>query len=247
MELKLSQEFLTENDCYQAGRKIVPKGIMVHSTGVAQPDPQVFIRRWNKPGVEVCVHAFVARDEVIQTLPWNWRGWHCGSGSKGSANNTHISFEICEDGLTDKAYFQQVYQGAVELTAQLCRTYGLNPTQDGVVICHCEGHERGLASNHGDVMHWFPRFGKSMDTFRADVARAMEGGEDLTEEQVRTIVRDEVAKLQAQQAAQPVSDWAKELLAEAVAQGITDGKRPQAPATRQEVALMVQAGLKSKQ
>ena len=39
MELKLSQEFLTENDCYQAGRKIVPKGIMVHSTGVAQPDP----------------------------------------------------------------------------------------------------------------------------------------------------------------------------------------------------------------
>ena len=51
MELKLSQEFLTENDCYQAGRKIVPKGIMVHSTGVAQPDPQVFIRRWNKPGL----------------------------------------------------------------------------------------------------------------------------------------------------------------------------------------------------
>ena len=96
MELKLSQEFLTENDCYQAGRKIVPKGIMVHSTGVAQPDPQVFIRRWNKPGVEVCVHAFVARDEVIQTLPWNWRGWHAGSGKNGSANNTHISFECCE-------------------------------------------------------------------------------------------------------------------------------------------------------
>ena len=43
MELKLSQEFLTENDCYQAGRKIVPKGIMVHSTGVAQPDPQVWL------------------------------------------------------------------------------------------------------------------------------------------------------------------------------------------------------------
>ena len=94
MELKLSQEFLTENDCYQAGRKIVPKGIMVHSTGVAQPDPQVFIRRWNKPGVEVCVHAFVARDEVIQTLPWNWRGWHAGSGKNGSANNTHINHNI---------------------------------------------------------------------------------------------------------------------------------------------------------
>ena len=87
---------LTKSDCYQAGRTIVPRGIMVHSTGVAQPDPQVFIRRWNKPGVEVCVHAFVARDEVIQTLPWNWRGWHAGSGKNGSANNTHISFECCE-------------------------------------------------------------------------------------------------------------------------------------------------------
>ena len=48
MELDLTQQFLTENDCYQAGRTIVPKGIMVHSTGVAQPDPEVFIRRWNK-------------------------------------------------------------------------------------------------------------------------------------------------------------------------------------------------------
>ena len=262
--VKVLVQLLTRNDCYRAGRTITPKGVMLHSTGANNPDLCRYVpgddvigrntggNHWDMPGVGACVHAFVGKLAdgsvgAVQTLPWNWRGWHCGSGSKGSANNTHISFEICEDGLTDKAYFQQVYQGAVELTAQLCRTYGLNPTQDGVVICHCEGHERGLASNHGDVMHWFPRFGKSMDTFRADVARAMEGGEDLTEEQVRTIVRDEVAKLQAQQAAQPVSDWAKELLAEAVAQGITDGKRPQAPATRQEVALMVQAGLKSKQ
>lgn len=262
--VKVLVQLLTRNDCYRAGRTITPRGVMIHSTGANNPDLCRYVpgndvigrntggNHWDMPGVGACVHAFVGKMAdgsvgAVQTLPWNWRGWHCGSGSKGSANNTHISFEICEDGLTDKAYFQQVYQTAVELTAQLCRTYGLNPAQDGVVICHCEGHERGVASNHGDVMHWFPRFGKSMDTFRADVARAMEGGEDLTEEQVRTIVRDEVAKLQAQQAAQPVSDWAKELLAEAVAQGITDGKRPQAPATRQEVALMVQAGLKSKQ
>ncbi len=69
MELDLTQQFLTENDCYQAGRTIVPKGIMVHSTGVAQPDPEVFIRRWNKPGVEKCVHAFVARGMRVQAPP----------------------------------------------------------------------------------------------------------------------------------------------------------------------------------
>ena len=52
MELNITQQFLTENDCYRAGRTITPQGIMVHSTGVAQPDPDVFLRRWNKPEVE---------------------------------------------------------------------------------------------------------------------------------------------------------------------------------------------------
>ena len=55
---------------------------------------------------------------------------------------------------------------------------------DGVVICHQEGYRRGIASNHGDVLHWFPKFGKTMDDFRADVARWMEGeDETVTYEQ----------------------------------------------------------------
>ena len=95
--MELEQQFLTDNDCYQAGRTITPKGVMVHSTGVAQPDPEVFVRRWNRSGVEKCVHAFVGRERVIQTLPWTMRGWHAGTGTTGrSANNTHISFECCE-------------------------------------------------------------------------------------------------------------------------------------------------------
>ena len=63
----------------------------------------------------------------MQTLPWNRRAWHCGKGHKGTANDTHIAFEICEDGLTDESYFSAVYQEAVELTAYLCRAYGLDP------------------------------------------------------------------------------------------------------------------------
>ena len=42
-----------------------------------------------------------------------------------------------------------------------------------MVICHSEGYKRGIASNHADVMHWFPKHGKSMDTFRSDVKAAM--------------------------------------------------------------------------
>ena len=132
---------------------------------------------------EPCVHGFIGKladgsVAAVQTLPWNHRGWHCGSGKKGSGNDSYISFEICEDGLTDPAYFAQVYQVAVELTAMLCKEYGLNPLADGVVICHQEGYRRGIASNHGDVLHWFPKHGKSMDDFRAAVAAEMKKEDD---------------------------------------------------------------------
>ncbi|MFB2020308.1 hypothetical protein ACEVJL_02360 [Pseudoflavonifractor sp. P01025] len=40
-------QLVTNSDCYRAGKTIRPTGIMVHSTGVAQPDPQVFIKSWN--------------------------------------------------------------------------------------------------------------------------------------------------------------------------------------------------------
>jgi hypothetical protein len=55
----------------------------------------------------------------------------------------------------------------------LCKQYKLDPLADGVVICHSEGYKRGIASNHGDVMHWFPKHGKSMDDFRADVKKLL--------------------------------------------------------------------------
>ena len=199
--MRLIKCMLTANDCYKAGRTITPKGVMVHSTGANNPLVARYVQPvegqkdeaqlkaeiggnrnandWNNPGLDVCTHAFVGKLAdggvgTVQTLPWNHRGWHAGTGtSGGSANNTHIAFEICEDDLTDEGYFRKVYQEAVELTAMLCKTYDLNPLADGVVICHSEGYQRGVASNHADVMHWFPKFGKSMDTFRADVAKAM--------------------------------------------------------------------------
>ena len=181
--MNLHKLIFTENACYKAGRKITVKGIMVHSTGANNPWLKRYVgpddgllgknqynNHWNTHhpgGGEVCVHGFIGKlaDGTIatyQTLPWDHRGWHAG----GSANNTHIGFEICEDGLADGAYFAKVYKEAVELCVYLCKLYGLTEQN---IICHSEGYRKGVASNHGDVMHWFPKHGKSMDTFRADV------------------------------------------------------------------------------
>lgn len=195
--MNLKTLLLTNNACYKAGKTIVPKGIMVHSTGANNPNLKRYVspddgllgkNQYNnhlnqdKPdGRQVCVHAFIGKlaDGSIatyQTLPWNHRGWHCG----GDGNNSHISFEICEDGLTDAVYFGKVYQEAVELCAYLCKMYGFDPMKDGVIIGHYEGHKRGIASNHGDPANWFPKHGKSMDTFCAAVKAAMSGGGTIT-------------------------------------------------------------------
>ena len=181
--MNLHKLILTENACYKAGKKIKVKGIMVHSTGANNPWLKRYVgpddgllgknqynNHWNTyhpGGREVCVHGFIGKlaDGTVatyQTLPWDHRGWHAG----GSANNTHIGFEICEDDLTDGAYFAKVYKEAVELCAYLCKQYGLTEKN---IICHSEGYKQGVASNHGDVMHWFPKYGKNMDTFRAEV------------------------------------------------------------------------------
>lgn len=260
--MRLRKQYLTKNDCYRAGRTIRPQGVMVHSTGannssVARyvPGDDVIGRNqygndWDRPGVEKCAHAFVGKFAdggvgTVQTLPWNRRGWHCGRGKNGSANVTHISFEICEDGLEDASYFEAVYQEAVELTAMLCREHNLDPLADGVVICHKEGYHRGIASNHGDVLHWFPKFGKTMDDFRADVARWMEGEDEMTQDQFDTMMENWLARRNNQ----PASDWAKPYIQEAIDAGvITDVggtiQSPQGFVTRQELATVAAAIIK---
>jgi len=195
--VNLLQCILTANDCYKKKETIKPKGLVLHSTAANNTSLKRYVQplktdgnysaliaklgtnnngnHWNRANLEKCVHGFIGKlangsIATVQTLPWNHRGWHAGKGIWGSANDTHIGIEICEDNLTDKTYFNNVYQEAVDVAAYLCKQYGWDPLADGVIICHSEAHKRGIASNHADVMHWFPKHGKSMDTFRADVA-----------------------------------------------------------------------------
>lgn len=185
--MNLRKLIFVNNDCYKAGRTITPKGIMVHSTGANNPNLKRYVgpddgllgknqynNHWNQSrpdGRQVCVHGFIGKlaDGSIatyQTLPWNHRGWHAG----GDANNTHISFEICEDNHSDANYFKKVYKEAVDLCVHLCKLYNLTEKN---IIGHYEGYKLGIASNHSDPSNWFPKHGKSMNTFRADVKKAL--------------------------------------------------------------------------
>lgn len=150
---------------------------------------------WNHISREAGVHAWVgklASGEVasVQVGDWDKKAWGCGSGKKGSCNNGWIQFEICEDNLSDPVYFEKVYQEAVELTAYLCKLYNLDPqgtvTYSGVrvpvILCHQDSYQLGLGSNHGDVLHWLPKYGKSMQTVRDDVSALLAGANTNKEE-----------------------------------------------------------------
>ncbi|MBE5965388.1 MAG: N-acetylmuramoyl-L-alanine amidase [Lachnospiraceae bacterium] len=211
--MKIVKNYLTKNRCYISGRTITPKGIMVHSLGVAQPDVNVFLKSWNTANVSKCVHAFVTPNNVVQTLPWDRRGWHAG----GKANDTHIGFEICEpsghkykggtmigyDAVKNKDYFDKVYQNAVDLCVYLCNLYDLTAKD---IICHSEGYKLGIATNHADVMHWFPKHGKSMDTLRADVAAKLMPAKTVTPESDSKDIKWAQGKLNA-----VLPDWQPKL------------------------------------
>lgn len=219
--INIIEALATNNKCYQAAIPLYPQGIMLHSIGCPQPNADVMARYYNQyqpGGQSVCVHGFIQRDGTYyQTLPYNLRAWHCG----GAANATHIGIEMTEPAsivytggasLRDlapeatEAHVRGTYAAAVELFAQLCAQYALDPLEEGVIISHAEGAERGIASAHADPTHLWREFGLTMDGFRADVATAMaakntdEGDEDMatrynTVAELPTWAQEETQKL----------------------------------------------------
>ena len=250
---------MTNSTCYKQTRKMDIKGVLWHSTGAnnktikryVQPSEndknyQSLIAKigkntsrtdWNHSSQQAGVNAWVGAladgsVAAVQTLPWNYRPWGCGSGPKGSCNTGWIQFEICEDNLSDPDYFAKVYKEACELTAYLCKTYNINPNGsvnvNGVtvptILCHQDSYQLGLGSNHADVYHWFKKYGKDMATVRKDVAALMqskvieEDDEDMTQEKFNEMMNVYLSQL----AAQPVT-WEQDAMTWAQANGLING------------------------
>ncbi|MBD5130611.1 MAG: peptidoglycan DD-metalloendopeptidase family protein [Ruminococcaceae bacterium] len=179
----------TWSECYKANQKITPSGIVVHSTGANNPYLKRYVKspaqlgeniykNWwgtgsiaeqEKSGIP---HAAIGKDKngkvaAAQVLPFNMRCWGCGSGKYGSYNATHIQFEICEDALTDKTYFEAAFDLAAQFCAELMQTYPSIKLEN--IVSHKEACARGYASNHGDPENWLSKFGKDMNWFRDKV------------------------------------------------------------------------------
>ncbi len=180
----------TWGDCYKANKKMPggkPSGIVVHSTGCNNPylkryvnlpsvcGENVYKNYFGNDGTDVNPHAVIGKDKNgavkgVQILPYDICCWGCGRGSKGSYNYdpAYIQFEICEDGLSDKAYFEAVFDFAAQFCAELIDTYPTIKIEN--VVSHKEASARGYASAHGDPENWLSKFGKNMNWFREKVS-----------------------------------------------------------------------------
>lgn len=224
--MKLIQDIMKNCPCYKYNRnpdlisdaatrkkytdfhKNGPKALMLHSVGCPQPKATVFVKIFGKSDYDsASVHAFIDAEDgsVHQTLPWNYRAWHCG----GSANNTHVGVEMCEPDcitytggstfkVSDKAralkQIQTTYKAAVELFAYLCKKYDINPMKG--IVSHKEGHDKGIASNHGDPEHLWKGAGSgyTMDGFRKDVKAAMNGDTKLQATALKKLSNEKVVE-----------------------------------------------------
>lgn len=198
--------------CYQGTTRFTPRGILWHDTDASNPYISRYVQPhetdgdyeeklallgknrygndWNHKPRQAGMNAFIGKladgtVASVQTMPWNYAPWGCGSGSKGSLNNTHMQFEICDDGYESREYFAAVYREACEITAYLCTLYGLDPmgsfsyngVQVPVITSHDESHDLKMGSNHGDPIKWLKKYGKTMDDVRRDIAALMRGEE----------------------------------------------------------------------
>ena len=161
----------TQSTCYKGTTTMEVKGVLWHSTGANNPTLKRYVQPsdnaldkekmlellgvnkykndWNHIERQAGLNCWIGKladgtVTTVQTMPWNYKPWGCGSGSKGSCNSGWIQFEICEDALTDEQYFNAVYQEACEITAYLCQMFNIDPkgtvNHNGVtvptILCH---------------------------------------------------------------------------------------------------------------
>lgn len=240
----------TQSTCYRGTRTMAVKGILWHSTGANNPWLKRYVQPsdndpnkaellallgvnknrndWNHIERQAGLNCWVGKladgsVTTVQTMPWDYRPWGCGSDVYGSCNNGWIQFEICEDGLSDPDYFAKVYKEACEITAYLCSLYDIDPhgtvNYYGItvptILCHADSHRLGLGSGHGDVDHWLPKFGKSMATVRDDVAALLSGviieeDDDMTEVQVKEICKQVMVESRKELQDNDCGSWSKE-------------------------------------
>jgi hypothetical protein len=177
---------------------------------------------------------------------------HHNAGIKGGKGGGIVIYVAPKCSPQSKALQEAVYRHTVAATGlagnrsnptPAANLYVLNNTQMPAVLC-----ELGFMDSVTDTPiilteEFADQAAHGIVAALVEVYDLKEVEPEMSEAEIRAIVREEMKAAIADMAALSASPWAVPGLEDAKAKGITDGSRPRSFATREEVALMVRAAV----
>jgi hypothetical protein len=186
---------MPNNPCYKQAKPLATAGnkaagFMIHSNGVQYVPAWHWPIRWNVSDADKAVHFFADAFGIVQAIPDSIQAWHAG----GSANKTYLSVEQSEPYHDDPESFNATVKNVRYLVETMRQKHGFAVSN---IIGHYEGHQRGIASGHGDPqsdpgyvynaakapwrdpakngLGYYPRNGYSMAGLRSDIEKDING------------------------------------------------------------------------
>ncbi len=221
-----------------------PTRVVVHNTANDAPaanEIAYMLRRED----EVSFHFAVDDEKAVQGLPLERNAWASGDGH-GPGNMEGIHVEICYS-LSGGERFDRAEENAAELIADLLTHYGWGLER----VTKHQDYD-GKYCPHRTLDRGWERF---LELVRQRLPRQEEPeneeGSPMTYEQWKAYYQ----RYRAEEAARPVSDWAREAVELCRERGWLTGDengrlRPRSPITRQEAAVLFsrarQAGFSSR-
>lgn len=181
---------------------------------------------------------------LIKAILWGW----CGDSTKTYGGGRYASNGVPDIG-ADAAITQchgvsTAFTGLTPGEVVWCRGHIGIYVGDGLAVECTPAWKNGvqisvvgnLGKQSGYPVRYWTKHGKLpwVDYWSEEEDTAI-----MTEQEIRRIVREEVEKMQEEQAAEPASPWAVPFWDEATEKGLVDGSRPRSSVTRQEVATML--------
>ena len=125
--MEILQDFIPQGRGNRPGYAMTPAFVTIHDTANENRGADAvmhgkYLKGDSAASAPVSWHFTVDDRQIVQHLPLNENGWHCGDGGEGPGNRTSLGIEITENSDGDRA---KAEANAARLAADLLGRFGL--------------------------------------------------------------------------------------------------------------------------
>jgi N-acetylmuramoyl-L-alanine amidase len=161
--LKIIQKYISKNRSF---KKFTPCGIVLHETDNPNDSVEIEYNYFNNNSVNASAHLFVDTESVMQMIPFDEVGWHCGR----TGNSKYLGCELCHATTAEK--FKKIWDNGIKVIAEIfIDVLNITTVTPDNLPSHAEISLRYRETDHMDPINYFAKYGKSVDMFRADVQK----------------------------------------------------------------------------